>query len=82
MLQILDAEPQGSDIPPPLTLALHQKEGPTSAQIERVIQTYRGIVNLMAGLLLKLDQEGESEALLNEMRAATRQSVRHNHVQM
>lgn len=30
----------------------------------------------MADLLLKLDQEGESEALLQDMRGANRQSVR------
>ena len=74
MAQILDAEADNSDVPSPVTLSLNQAASP--AQADRVIQTYRGIVNLMAGLLLRLDQEGKSDALLQEMRTATRQSVR------
>lgn len=72
--QILDAEADNSDVPSPLTVSLNQAASP--AQADRVIQTYRGIVNLMAGLLLKLDLEGKSDALLQELGNATRQSVR------
>ncbi|KAL3133433.1 hypothetical protein ABBQ38_007298 [Trebouxia sp. C0009 RCD-2024] len=62
--KILDAEPDNSDTPP-LTIAANQAEG--------VVQAYRSIVNLMADLLLK-HQEGQSEALLQDMRDANRQS--------
>ena len=74
MAQILDAEADDSDVLLPLTLSLNQT--PSPEQADRVIQTYRGIVNLMAGLMLRLDQEGESDILLQEMRTATHQSVR------
>lgn len=74
MAQILDAEADDSAVLSPLTVSLNQT--PSPVQADRVIQNYRGIVNLMAGLLLKLDQEGESDILLQEMRTATHQSVR------
>lgn len=72
--QILDEEADKSDVPSPLTVSLNQAASP--AQAGRVIQTYRGIVNLMAGLLLKLDLEGKSDALMQELGNASRQSVR------
>ena len=71
--QILDGEADGSDVPSPFTVALNTAASPIQA--DRIIQTYRGIVNLMASLLLRLDQEGKSDALSEEMRCATRQSV-------
>ena len=75
MTQILDAESDSSNLlSAPLTVSLNQAASP--AQADRVIQTYRGLVNLMAGLLLRLDQEGQSDPLLQQMRSATRQSVR------
>ena len=73
-MQILDAEADDSDVPSALTVSLNQVASPVQA--DKVIQPYRGVVNLMAGLLLRLDQEGTSDALLQEMRNATRQSVR------
>lgn len=72
--QILEVEADDLDAASPLPLSLNQAANPVQA--DRIIQTYRGIVNLMAGLLLRLDQEGTSDTLLQEMRNATRQSVR------
>ena len=44
--------------------------------MEEIIHEYRDRVKLMAGLLLRLDQEGSSPALTEEMTAAAHQSVR------
>ena len=76
-MQILDADPHGSAVPlPSLIAALPHEVCAPSAQVERVIQTYRGIVNCMADLLLRLDLEGPSDALQEALRDASRRSVR------
>lgn len=76
LLQILDAEPQAASTSSALTIATPgDKSVPTSSHMQQIIQDYRAIVNLMAGLLLRLDQEGPSEGLSEQLQSAVRQSV-------
>lgn len=75
VMQILDTEPLAATSP--FTIApLPNKAQPMTSQMEKIVQEYRGIVSLMAGLLLRLDQEGPSEGLTGQLQDAARQSVR------
>ena len=72
-MQILEAEPETSGPAMSGTVVAPSKR--PASQMEAVIQKYRGIVNLMAGLLLRLDQEGPSDGLTDQLNAAASQSV-------
>ena len=77
-MQILEAEPETSG-PAMSGTVLAPSKRPAS-QMEAVIQKYRDIVNLMAGLLLRLDEEGPSDGLTDQFNAAASQSVSRRHL--
>ena len=73
-LQILDAEPQAA--PSPLFLnSTPQQSLPVSSRMVQIIQEYRSIVNVMASLLLRIDEEGVTSEIADQLATSGRQSV-------
>ncbi|DBA88707.1 TPA: hypothetical protein ACH3X2_004809 [Trebouxia sp. C0005] len=70
---ILDAEPQA----PPSALSLTsppQQLLPVSSKMVQIIQEYRNIVNVMASLLLRIDEEGMTSEIAEQLATSGRQS--------
>lgn len=70
---ILDAEPQAA--PSPLSLnSTPQQSLPGSSRMVQIIQEYRSIVNVMASLLLRIDEEGVTSEIADLLATSGRQS--------
>ncbi|DBB09425.1 TPA: hypothetical protein ACH3X3_007993 [Trebouxia sp. C0006] len=70
---ILDAEPQAAPSPLSLT-STPQQPLPVSSRMVQIIQEYRSIVNVMASLLLRLDKEGVTAEIADQLATSGRQS--------
>ncbi|MCJ1304749.1 hypothetical protein MMC08_007562, partial [Hypocenomyce scalaris] len=71
--KIFDTEPEDTSSASAIARVPH-KAASALAKLEQIVQDYRSIVNVMANLLLRLDEEDDAQEVAEQLRAAVRSS--------